>query len=113
MLAIPVLWERLAGDLICPELIDERLHQVLKAQQDNAPLPNVEGLPADLAAAMALTRYLRSFPAAERSVKFDEINKNGIYDYVNWLLELIEQRGPEYPDQASKLADVMSDCCMP
>ena len=38
MLAVPVLWELLAGDLICPELIDHRLHRVLEAEEDDTPL---------------------------------------------------------------------------
>jgi hypothetical protein len=110
LLAVPVLWDRLASDLICPELIDLRLHRVLDAEDADQPLENVEGLPAAIAAAKGLVQYLQGFPAAERPARFDEIRQRGTYDYSAWLVELLEQHGADYPDLAAQLADVMADC---
>ncbi len=110
LLAIPVLWERLTPQLICGELIDRRLHAVISAEEHNQPLPDVNGLPADLAAALALAKYLEGFAPADRAAKFGEIDERGYYEYVSWLQSLIERRGPAYPDAITQIADVISDC---
>ena len=61
MLAVPVLWDRLAGDLVCPEIIEVRLHRVRKSEKERTPLADVDGIPADLAAVLGLVRAQPSF----------------------------------------------------
>lgn len=110
MLAVPVLWERLTPELLCPELFDERLHRVIKAQDEGESLPDEDGFPADLAAAHALARYLQAFPVPQRPDRYREVVEASYYDYGGWLVELVESQGPSYPDAIVQIADVMSDC---
>jgi tetratricopeptide (TPR) repeat protein len=112
-LAVPVLWQRLARDLVCPEMIGQRLHRVLEAEEKDIALPDVDGLPADLAVAVEVARYLQAFPPAERAARFREIESDSIYDYTGWLIELIEIRGADFADAIVQIADVMSDCAHP
>ncbi len=113
MRAVPVLWERLASDLVCSDLIDEHLNRVISAEHDEKPLEDVDGIPADVAVALELARFLQGFSPGERKAKFAEVDEGAYYDYTSWLLDLIYQRGDEYPDLAAQLGDVMSDCADP
>ncbi len=110
LIATPLLWERLTPDLVCAEIIDERLYRAIRAEKEGTPLPDVGGLPALMAAALGLAKYLEGFPAADRANKFDQINRHGIYDYRDWLLELVGPRGRKHPDVAIRIADAMADC---
>jgi tetratricopeptide (TPR) repeat protein len=111
LLGVPVLWNRLAPQVICADLIEERLHRVVKAEEEGETLPDVDGMPADLAAAMELVRYLEGVERPHRPARFDGVNEDGYYDYAQWLAELVETRGPAFPDAVTQIADVMSDCC--
>src|SRR5438876_7284591 len=64
--AVPLLWERLTPNLICADIIDERLYRVIKADEENERLPGIDGIPADVRAVVGLARYLQGFPPAER-----------------------------------------------
>jgi len=111
LVGIPVLWGRLAPQIVCADLVEERLYRVIKGEESDTKLPDVDGMPADLAAALELARFLESVEPPQRSARFDEVNEGRYYDYFDWLRELVESRGPEYPDAVTRIADVMSDCC--
>jgi tetratricopeptide (TPR) repeat protein len=109
-MAVEVLWPRLAGDVICADLIEQRVYRVLEAQDERKELPDVKGLPADLAAGMEVMDFLERFPVEERAAKFDEFDNGRFYDYAEWLLQLVWEDGMHYPEQATRIADVMVDC---
>jgi tetratricopeptide (TPR) repeat protein len=110
LIAIPILWERLTPDLACPEIVSERIYRVIRENLDNRTLPDVNGLPARISAALGLVRYLQQFPTPERPDQFDEVCRDSIYDYAEWLLELVEIYSGRYPDAVLEIADVMADC---
>jgi tetratricopeptide (TPR) repeat protein len=111
LVGIPVLWERLAPQIICADLISQHLHRVIKAEESGKKLPDVDGLPAGLAAALELARFLLVVEPSQRSARFNEVDEGGYYDYFDWLSGVIESRGPEFPDAVTQIADAMSDCC--
>jgi hypothetical protein len=109
LIAVPILWERLTPGLVCPEIISERLNQVILAEQTRATLPDVGGLPARVAAASGLVKYLQGFPAPERRKQFHKVCEDSIYDYSDWLLSLIESCGDDFPEIRLQIADAMTD----
>jgi hypothetical protein len=111
LIGIPVLWARLSPRVICADLIEERLYRVVKAEETGTQLPRVDGMPADVAVALELARFLQAAEPAQRPARFDEVNDGRCYDYCSWLSELVESRGPDFPDAAIQIADAMSDCC--
>jgi tetratricopeptide (TPR) repeat protein len=110
LIAVPLLWERLTPDLVCPELVEQRLYRAISAEKEGTSSPEVGGVPAAVAAAVGLAKYLEGFPAGERAKQFDAINRRGAYDYSNWLVNLIGDHGRKYPDAVMQIADVMADC---
>jgi len=110
LIAVPVLWERLTPDLVCPEIIDERLHRAIKAEKHGMDLPDVDGFPATVAAAVGVAKYLEGFPTAERAKRFDELSRIGFYGYGEWVLNLVATRGKDYPEAMIRIADAMADC---
>jgi tetratricopeptide (TPR) repeat protein len=108
--AIPLLWERLASHAVCADLIALRLRRVVDAEDFENELPDVDGMPAGLAAGLELARFLQTFEPAHRSAAFDEVDRGGLCDYFNWLTELIQSRGHVFPDAATQIADAMADC---
>ncbi len=110
LIAVPLLWERLTPDLVCPELVEQRLYRAIRAEKEGAALPEVAGVSAAVAAAVGLAKYLGGIPAGERAKQFDEINHRGMYDYSDWLLNLVGDQGRKYPDAVMQVADVMTDC---
>jgi uncharacterized protein YchJ len=112
--AVKELWKRLAPDLICSGWIEERLYQAISAEDDHTPLPEVDGLPADLFAVMELVRFIQGFPPEERSHRFAKINsEGGYYDYVACFSNLVQVRAPAYPDEARRVADMLCECTLP
>ena len=110
LLAVPVLWERLTPDLVCPEIIDQRLHRAVEADEKGVDLPDVDGFPAAIAVAVATTKYIEGFPPTALAERFAEISRHGLHDYENWILDLVRNRGREFPDALARVADVMADC---
>ena len=110
LLALPLLWERLASDVSCPEVIEQRLYKVLDAEDKGLLLADVGGVPAVVVAALEFAKYLQGFGVSERAARFEDVKSIGYYDYDEWLLDLVETYGPTYPDEITQIADVMSDC---
>jgi tetratricopeptide (TPR) repeat protein len=113
LIGIPVLWNRLAPQVICADLIEERLCRVVKSEEMGERLPDVHGMPADLAAALELVRFLEAVEPSRRRARFDEVDLGRYYDYEQWLVDLVEARGLAFPDEVTQIADVMSDCRQP
>jgi hypothetical protein len=111
LFAVPVLWERLAPHVICADLIEQHLYDALSAEDAGKPLPEVNGLPASIAAAMELTRFLQAVPPEGRAARFfNAFDEGRDYDYAAWILGLLQDEGSFYPDEFTQIADVMSDC---
>jgi tetratricopeptide (TPR) repeat protein len=111
LISIPVLWDRLAPQTVCADLIEEHLYRAIKAEEDGVELAHVDGLPADIAVGLELARFLQAVEPAERSARFDEVNDGRYYDYFDWISELIESRGAQFPDAVTQIADAMFHCC--
>lgn len=112
LIGIPVLWDRLAPQVICADLIEEKLYRVVSAEEIGDKIPDVNGIPGDLAAGLNLANFLLAAEPSQRSARFDEVNDRRFYDYADWLRTLVETRGAEFPDAVMRLADAMSDCGM-
>jgi len=110
-IGIPVLWVRLAPHIICADLIQERLQRVVTAEDEGEDLPDIGGVPADLAAALELARFLQAVEPSQRPTRFAKVNEGPFYDFAEWLVELINRRGKQFPDAVAQIADVMSECC--
>jgi tetratricopeptide (TPR) repeat protein len=110
LFAVPVLWRRLAPHVLCADRIEEDLYHVIQAEDDHETLSDVSGMAADVAAVLALARYLQGFPASQRAARFNEVNEGRCYDYLSWLRDWVDERGAEFPDVAMQIVDVMSDC---
>jgi tetratricopeptide (TPR) repeat protein len=109
--AVPELWRRLAPDVNCPGRVEEELYEAISAEEGGKPLPDIDGLPAGLGASMRMVRFLQLFSPAERSAKFAAINfEGGYYDYLPWLSDLVEIHAAKHPNEATQLADVLSEC---
>jgi hypothetical protein len=65
LISVPILWTRLAADVICADLIERRLYEVIRAEKENEKLQDVDGMPANVAAVLGLTRFLQGFTPAE------------------------------------------------
>ncbi len=109
-MSVDVLWPRLAGDVVCADLIERRMYHVLEALDEGKTLPDVDGLPAEYAVAAELMRFIESFPREERARKFDEADDGRFYDYTEWLLQLVYEDGTRHVEEAIRIADVMVDC---
>ncbi len=107
LISVPILWTRLAADVICADLIERRLYEVIRAEEENEKLQDVDGMPANVAAVLGLTRFLQGFTPADRVTQFDKINNRGVYDCKNWLEEFIFSQGSDWPDLACQLADLL------
>jgi hypothetical protein len=107
-LAAEELWHRLTPDLLCPEIVSRYMDKVIRTSEGGAQYrPDSENGPL-LQAALPLLDYLESFPANERAKRYQEVSACTIYDYQEVLLDAIMNEGGELPDEATRLADVLS-----
>jgi tetratricopeptide (TPR) repeat protein len=93
---------------LCPELVADRLEAVLDAAGPPAGSPDAGSLREQVEAAKALTDYLDRFPERERNARFEEIRECSTYSLDSWLVELLLDAGQDYPDEITRVADVMS-----
>jgi tetratricopeptide (TPR) repeat protein len=114
LVGIPVLWQRLASEVLCADLIEHRLYTVMRADEKGQSLPKVNGLPAELAAALELTQFLKRFDGLQRAAQFDLIDEEaGYYDYTDWLIEVLDEHTRKFPATVFEIADVLSECREP
>ncbi len=102
------LWCRLTPDLLCPEIVSRSLDEALRAsEKGDQPRRNSERHPI-LPSAMQLMDYLESFPQNERAARYQETCACSLYDYGDVLLDAIMNEGGQLPDEATRIADVLS-----
>ncbi len=106
-LASEELWRRLTPDLLCPEIISYDLDAALGASGEGGR-PPAERMRSDIRTAMRLMDYLDSFPADERPARYEEVAECSLYDYSDWLLDMILGAGGDYPDEVTRIADAMA-----
>jgi len=110
-LASEELWERLTPDLLCPEILSNRLEGVVGRSRATRGRPILEEEEqVEIDAAVAVADYLEGFPKEDRPIWFKDILDCGTYDYSSWLLELVLGSGPRYPVEMTYVANIMSDC---
>jgi tetratricopeptide (TPR) repeat protein len=107
LFAVPTLWERLASDVLCWQLFERHLYEALNADEAGAPLPDVDGLPATVAAVTRLLDYLQALPEEERLKEWKGVN-DGYYDYGEWFAELIDDEAEDRPEFALRVAEFLS-----
>jgi hypothetical protein len=109
MIAIRLLWKNLAPDVLCAELFEERLYEVIDAEENHHELPDRDGLPAALAVLMDLVRYLEGFEDVdERRQRFSRVHKGAYWDYPGWIVENAERWAASHPDAAMRMCDVLA-----
>ncbi len=108
-LAAEELWRRLTPDLVCPERIADRLDPIVEGSPAGNALAAPEVVSQELAAALALMDYLETFPKEERGDRYEELRKCTMWDYEDWLLQMVCDYGPEHPDELTRIADTMAD----
>ena len=110
-LAAEELWERLTPDLLCPEILSNRLEGVVgRSRANRGRLISEEEEQAEVDLAVAVADYLEGFPKEDRPAWFKDILDCGTYDYGSWLLELVLNSGPRFPTEITYVANIMSDC---
>lgn len=109
-LAAEELWARLTPNLLCPEILSNRLEAAVSRSRANRGRVISEEEQSEVDTAMAVADFLEGFPKEDRSPWFQDIVDCGTSDYGSWLLELVLCSGPRYPDELTYVANVMSDC---
>ena len=109
LLASHELWRRLAPNVPCPEMVSDRLEAVLRRSDTEEDGPTSEEDRAEIDAAMLAMDYLERFDRQDRESKFQELLGCGLYEYGEWLLDLVANCGQRFPDEATRIADIMSD----
>jgi len=108
-LAAEELWNRLTPDLVCPEMIADRIDPVVESSYaSDTPGESEVKSQEKMSAAMALMDYLERFPEEEREERYEEVCGCTICDYEGWLLDIICRCGAKYPDEITRIADIMS-----
>lgn len=108
-LASEALWERLTPNLLCPEIVSNRLEEAFRATHFPAVAPGVRPL-LDLAAALVLADYLVACPPQERAARFDDVMECGLHHYGEWARDMVLHHGGEHPDEVTHLADALTGC---
>jgi hypothetical protein len=106
-LAVEELWRRLTPDLLCPELLADRLEEAVRGSSER-PSRLPEGGQRDVETALLLMNDLERFPPEERAARLQEVEECGVCDHGSWLLCLVLSHGKLYPDEVTRVADVMS-----
>ena len=108
LLASEELWHRLTPDLLCPEIVSRHLDDVIGTSEGGShSRPDAEKRPILLAMAPLLD-YLELFPTNERAARYKEVYDCSLCDYGEILLDVIINEGRDLPEEAIRLADVMS-----
>lgn len=108
-IAAEELWERLTPELLCPEIVSNRLEEAFRATRSPAAAPRPTPL-QELEAALVLADYLLSCPAQERAARFDDVMECGLHDYGTWAFDIVLNHGKEHPDEVTRLADALAGC---
>jgi len=106
-LAVEELWRRLTPDLLCPELLADRLEEAVRASNERCSR-SPEDDQRDVETALLLMDYLERSPPEERAARQQEVEECGVCDHGSWLLCFVLNHGKGYPDEVTRLADVMS-----
>ena len=102
------LWHRLTPDLLCPEIVSRYLDEAIRISEGGSQYRPDSGKRPILQAALPLLDYLESFPANERAERYQEVSDCTMYDYGVVFMDTIMNEGAEMPDEATRLADVLS-----
>ncbi|MEK6677581.1 MAG: SEC-C metal-binding domain-containing protein [Planctomycetota bacterium] len=107
LLAAEELWRRLTPELYCPELLADRLDEVIhRSSEHRGATP--EDDQRDVEAALLLIAFLEGFPPEERAARLHEVEECSVCDHGSWLLCFVLNHGKRYSDEVTRVADVMS-----
>ncbi len=94
-LAAKELWHRLTPDLLCPEIVNRYLDEVIRTAEGGDQYRSGSKNRPLLQAALPLLDYLESFPTNERAERYQEVSDCSPYDYGEVLLNVIVRPPPK------------------